>query len=196
MNRRILFLMQKPLEITFRHMDPSPSLEAVVRERAQKLEKFCDEIIGCRVMFEAPHQHHHQGNLYHFRIDLTVPGKEIVVKRSPDDEHAHEDAFVALRDSFDGVRRQLEDYVRIRRGKVKTHEVPAHGRVIHLSTERDYGRLETPDGRDIYFHRNSLIDAEFDDLAIGTKLRFVEETGERGPQASSVFVMGKQHPAP
>jgi ribosomal subunit interface protein len=188
--------MQKPLEITFRHMEPSPALEAVVRERAQKLENFCDEIIGCQVMFEEPHRHHQQGNLYHVRIDLTVPGKEIVVKRSPDDEHAHEDAFVALRDAFDSVRRQLEDYVRIRRGKVKTHEVPAHGRVIRLAPEQNYGRLETPDGREIYFHRNSLIDAEFDDLAIGTELRFVEEAGEKGPQASSVFVIGKHHPVP
>ncbi len=188
--------MQKPLKIIFRHMDSSPALEAAVRERAAKLEKFCDEIIGCQVMIEAPHQHHHQGNLYHFRIDLTVPGKEIVVKRSPDDQHAHEDAFVALRDAFDSVRRQLEDYVRIRRGKVKTHDVPAHGRVSCLMPEQDYGRLATPDGREIYFHRNSLIDAEFDDLAIGTELRFVEETGERGPQASSVFVIGKHHPVP
>jgi ribosomal subunit interface protein len=188
--------MQKPLEITFRHMERSPALEAVVRERAQKLENFCDEIIGCQVMFEEPHRHHQQGNLYHVRIDLTVPGKEIVVKRSPDDEHAHEDAFVALRDAFDSVRRQLEDYVRIRRGKVKTHEVPAHGRVIRLAPEQDYGRLETPDGREIYFHRNSLIDAEFDDLAIGTELRFVEEAGEKGPQASSAFVIGKHHPVP
>jgi ribosomal subunit interface protein len=177
-------------------MEPSPALEAVVRERAAKLEKFCDEIIGCQVMFEEPHRHHHQGNLYHFRIDLTVPGKEIVVRRSPDDEHAHEDAFVALRDAFDSVRRQLEDYVRIRRGKVKTHEVPAHGRVIRLAPEQDHGRLETPDGREIYFHRNSLIDTDFDDLSIGTELRFVEEAGEKGPQASSVFVIGKHHPVP
>ena len=188
--------MQKPLEIIFRHMERSPSLETVVRERVEKLEKFCDEIIGCQVMFEEPHQHHRQGNLYHFRIHLTVPGKEIVVKRSPDDEHAHEDAFVALRDAFDSARRQLEDYVRIRRGKVKTHEIPAHGRVIHLEPERDYGRLETPDGRDIYFHRNSLIGVAIDDLAIGTELRFVEEAGEKGPQASSVFVIGKHHPVP
>ena len=188
--------MQKPLEITFRHMEPSPALEAEVRERVEKLEKFCDDIIGCRVMFEEPHQHHHQGNLYHFRIDLTVPGKEIVVKRSPDDEHAHEDAFVALRDAFDAMRRQLEDYVRKRRGEVKTHEVPPHGRVIQLEPERDFGRLETPDGREIYFHRNSMIGADFDDLVLGTELRFVEESGEKGPQASSVFVVGKHHPGP
>jgi len=188
--------MQKPLEITFRHMDPSPALEAAVRERAEKLEKFCDQIIGCRVVVEAPHKHHHKGNIHHLRIDLTVPGDEIVVQRSPDEQHAYEDPFVAVRDAFDSARRQLEDYVRIRRGKVKTHEHAAHGRITVLEPAQDYGRLETPDGRDIYFHRNSIVDAEFDDLAIGTELRFVEEAGEQGTQASSVFVIGKHHPVP
>lgn len=188
--------MQKPLEITYRHMEPSPALEAVVTERAEKLENFCDEIISCSVIFEAPHKHHHKGNLFHFRIDVTVPGKEIVVKRSPDDEHAHENPYVALRDAFDGIRRQLQDYMRIKRGQVKAHEPSAHGRITVLQPEEDYGRLETPDGRDIYFHRNSLVDADFDDLQIGTELRFIEEAGERGPQASSAYIIGKHHPSP
>jgi len=188
--------MRKPLEITFRHMDPSPALEAVVRERAEKLEKFCDQIIGCQVVVESPHKHHHKGNLHHLRIDVTVPGAEIVVVRSPDEHQAHEDPFVAVRDAFDSVRRQLEDYMRKRRGKVKTHEQAAHGRVTVLEPAQDYGRLETLDGREIYFHRNSLVKADFDDLAIGTELRFVEEAGEKGTQASSVFVIGKHHPVP
>lgn len=177
-------------------MERSPALEAVVQERAGKLEQFCDEIIGCRVMIESPHKHHHKGNLYHLRIDVTVPDDEIVVARSPDEHHAHEDPYVAVRDAFDSVRRQLEDYARKRRGKVKTHEPTAHGCVSVLAPEEDYGRLETPDGRDIFFHRNSLVDAEFDDLAVGTELRFVEEAGEKGPQASSVYVIGKHHPVP
>ena len=188
--------MQKPLEITFRHMAPSPALEAAVRDRAEKLEKFCDQIIGCRIVIESPHKHHHKGNLYHLRIDLTVPGDEIVVRRSPDEEQSYEDPYVAVRDAFDSVRRQLEDYVRVRRGKVKTHEQAAHGQVTVLEPAQDYGRLETPDGRDIYFHRNSVVDADFDDLAIGTELRFVESAGEEGPQASSVIVIGKHHPVP
>jgi ribosomal subunit interface protein len=188
--------MQKPLEITFRHMDPSPALESVVRERAEKLEKFCNEIIGCRVVIESPHKHHHKGNLHHLRIDVTVPGDEIVVQRSPDEDHSHEDPYVVVRDAFDSMRRQLEDYMRIKRGEIKTHEATAHGRVTVLEPEQDFGRLETPDGRDIYFHRNSLVKADFDDLEIGTELRFVEEAGEKGTQASSVFVIGKHHPVP
>jgi len=188
--------MKKQLELTFRHMDPSPALETAVRERVEKLEKFCDQIIGCSVVIESPHKHHHKGNLHHLRIKLTVPGDEIVVQRSPDDNQSHQDPYVVVRDAFDSVRRQLEDYTRKRRGKVKLHEEPAHGRVTVLEPAEDYGRLETLDGRDIYFHRNSLVNADFDDLNIGTELRFVEEAGEKGTQASSVYVIGKHHPVP
>jgi len=188
--------MQKPLEITFRHMDPSPALEHEIRERARRLEHYCPDLIGCKVVVEAPHRHHQQGNLFHFRIDTTVPGKEIVVQRSPDDQHDHEDPYVALRDAFDAMRRQLEDYSRKRRGNVKTHDEAPHGRVSVLVPGEDYGRLHTHDGRDIYFHRNSLVNGDFDDLEIGTELRYVEESGEQGPQATSVHVVGKHHPVP
>lgn len=186
--------MKKPLEITFRHMDVSPALETIVRERAEKLEKFCDQIIGCSVVIESPHKHRHKGNLHRLRIKLTVPGEEIVVQRSPDENHSHEDPYVVVRDAFDSLRRQLEDYTRKRRGEVKLHEEPAHGRVTVLEPAQDYGRLETLDGRDIYFHRNSLVNAEFGDLEIGTELRFIEEAGDKGTQASSVFVIGKLQP--
>ena len=169
--------MQKPLEITFRHMKPSPAMESEVQDRAEDLERFCDEIIGCSVVVEAPHKHHQQGNLFRVRIDVTVPGKEIVVKRSPDEHHAHEDPYVAMRDAFNAMRRQLEDYARERRGKVKHHEETPHGRVSELWPEMDYGRLITADGRDIYFHRNSLVNGKYEDLEIGTELRFTEEAG-------------------
>ena len=177
-------------------MQPSPALDKEIRERVRKLERFCGEIIGCRVIVEAPHKHHHKGNLFHFRISVAVPDQKLVVQRSPDEDHSQEDAFVALRDAFDSMRRQLEDYVRLRRGKVKTHEPVAHGRVILLEPQEDYGKLETPDGREIYFHRNSVVDASFEDLTIGAELRFAEELGERGPQATTVHVVGKHHPVP
>lgn len=113
--------MKKPLEITFRHMDPSPALESQVRQRAEKLERFCDDIIGCSVVIESPHKHHNKGNLHHLRIKLTVPGSEIIVQRSADEEHSHEDPYVVVRDAFDSARRRLEDYVARRRGAVKKH---------------------------------------------------------------------------
>lgn len=113
--------MQIPLQITFRHMDSSEALEAKIREKVATLERFADHIVSCRVTVEAPHQHHHQGQLFNIKIDLTLPGIEIVADRHPDKHHAHEDVYVALRDAFKAARRQLEDYVRKQRGQVKTH---------------------------------------------------------------------------
>lgn len=114
--------MQLPLQITFRNVPPSKAVEAKVRERAEKLERITDNIMACRVTVEAPHKHHYKGSTFQVRIDLTVPGNEIVVSRDPGLNHAHENVYVAVRDAFNAVRRQLEDYVRQRQGKVKHHQ--------------------------------------------------------------------------
>ena len=188
--------MKKPLEITYRHMKPSEALDAAVSKYAAKLEKICDEIVSCTVIFEEPHKHHRKGNLFHFSVVVTVPGRQIVVRQSQDDNHAHEDPYVSLRDAFEGVRRQLQDHMRKRRGDVKRHESPPCGRIIDLQPALDFGRLETPDGREIYFHRNSLVHGDFDELELGTELRFTEEAGDKGPQATSVRIVGKHHPYP
>jgi ribosomal subunit interface protein len=116
--------MQLPVQITFRNMEPSDAVQARIQEWASKLERYHGHIIGCRVMIEAPHRHHHQGKLFHVRIDLTVPDGEVVVKREPADHHAHEDVYVAIRDAFKAAQRRLEDHVRRQRGDVKTHEPP------------------------------------------------------------------------
>ncbi len=185
--------MKLPLEIVFRNLEPSPAIEAKVRERAEKLESFHPAIMSCRVVIEAGHKHHHKGNLYRVRVDVTVPGTELVANREPHQNHAHEDVYVAMRDAFNAMRRQLEEYARRRRGHVKTHEIPPHGHIVELLPEQDFGRIETDDGRLVYFHRNSVLDSDFAQLAVGDEVRFAEEMGERGPQASSVHVEGKHH---
>lgn len=114
--------MQIPLQVSFRHMEPSGAVEADVREKVAKLEHFCDRITSCRVVIEAPHQHQHKGNLYQVRIDITVPGREIAVTHEGPKNHAHEDVYVAVRDAFNAAGRQLEDYARKIRGQVKHHE--------------------------------------------------------------------------
>lgn len=109
--------MQLPLQVSFRHMDRSEEIEALVREKASKLETFADDIVGCRVVVEPAAGHQRNGNPYEVRIDLTVPGEEIVVTRGPGERVDSSDIRVALRESFDSARRQLEDYVRRRRGE-------------------------------------------------------------------------------
>ena len=119
--------MELPLQITFRHMDTSDAVAARIRERAEELERFFDRIMSCRVVVECRHPRRQQGNLFHVRVDLKVPGREIVVGRDPAAHHAHEDVYVAIRDAFDTTRRLLEDHVREARGDVKLHAVPDHG---------------------------------------------------------------------
>ena len=80
--------------------------------------------MSCRVVVEIPHKHKHKGDIFHVKIDITVPQGEVVVSKEPGQNQAHEDVYVAIRDAFDAVRRRLEDYARKQRGDVKTHHVP------------------------------------------------------------------------
>lgn len=185
--------MKLPLEINFRNLAPSEAIEAAVRKRAAKLDRFYGDIMRCRVTIEAPHRHQHKGKLYNVKVDVTVPNDELVISRAPDRDQSRQDVYVAIRDAFDAMARRLEDYVRLRRGHTKTHELPPHGRVSELYPTMDYGRIATSDGRDIYFHRNSLLNTSLDDLAVGDEVRFAEETGDQGPKATSVRLIGKHH---
>ncbi|MEW6647457.1 MAG: HPF/RaiA family ribosome-associated protein [Pseudomonadota bacterium] len=185
--------MQIPLQITFRHMETSPALETRIRERAAELERFHPNLTSCRVVVEQDHGHHHQGNLYRVHVDLTLPGHELIAGRSSPKHQAYEDAHVAVRDAFDSLRRQLEDLARRERREVKQHDAPPHGRISALVPADDRGIITTPDGREIYFHRNSIVNTDYDKLKVGMEVRFAEEMGEHGPQASSVHLIGKHH---
>jgi ribosomal subunit interface protein len=127
--------MRLPLQVTFRNMDRSQALEADIEEKISKLDQFYDHIMSCRVVVEAGHKHHQQGNLFAVSIHLSVPGRELVVSRNPQENQAHEDAYVAVRDAFDALRRQLEDFVSTHRGEVKAHESTARGAEVALPTE-------------------------------------------------------------
>jgi cold shock CspA family protein/ribosome-associated translation inhibitor RaiA len=185
--------MQIPLQISFHGMDPSPPVEARIREKVASLEHFHDRIVGCKVVVEAPHRHHHKGKLYNVRIDLSVPGKDIFIGHTGPLNHAHEDVYVAIRDAFNAAGRLLEDHARRMRGDVKTHMAPEHGKVVRLFP--DYGFAETPDGREVYFHKNSVANGGFDKLEVGSEVRLAIAEGEgvEGAQASTVTPIGKHH---
>ena len=119
--------MKLEVQVTFRDVEPSRGIERAVRDKAAKLDQFYDRITSCRVVVAAPHRHHHKGRLYNVRIDLTVPGGELVVNRDNSQAAAHHDVHVAIRDAFDAARRRVQEYARRRRGEVKTHraEPPA-----------------------------------------------------------------------
>jgi ribosomal subunit interface protein len=111
--------MQVPLQVTLKDMPQSDAVESRIREKAEKLARFYDRIMSCRVVVETPQRHQHQGKLYSVRIDLTVPGAELVANRAQD-----EDVYVAIRDAFVAITRQLEDFARRQRGEVKSHPSP------------------------------------------------------------------------
>lgn len=192
-------------------MAPSEVVEAHIRDAAQKLDEFCDEIMSCRVLVETPHRRHRKGKQHHVRIDLTAPGTEFVIKRAPKlitdkptrfrkppedvelqasrelSKYAvHDDIQLTVRDAFDAARRKLQDYARRRRYAVKLHDGSPHAHVTKLFPEEGFGFLETADGREIYFHQNSVLAPGFIGLEVGTEVHFAEEMGEKGPQATTV----------
>src|SRR2546423_10519600 len=178
--------MQLPLQVTFEGFSHSDAVEAAVRKKAEKLERFSHNIVSCRVAVALPEKHKHQGMLYSVRIDLTIPGRELVSSRKQ-----HEDVYVALRDAFDSMGRMLEETVRKRRREVKAHPLPLHGTVSRLSASEGIGFIRTPDGNEYYFDRDNLVDVDFDQVSTGTQVQFIEELAGEGRQAKRISV-GRQ----
>lgn len=203
--------MEIPARITFAGVRPSPALEAYIQERVALLEKFYGRIIGCRVHVRMPHRRQQAGQRFQVRIDITVPGGEIAVTHAPtlygalQDLEArrvtkeaelgavHRFARVAVREAFAEAKRRLQAFAERQRGDVKSHEMPGHGEVIDLSPDGMSGFIRSSDGREIYFHRNSVLGNAFGRLREGTRVAFVEEAGDQGPQASTVRLLGKRH---
>jgi cold shock CspA family protein/ribosome-associated translation inhibitor RaiA len=202
--------MKSQLQITFRNMEPSKEIEEWIRAQAAKLDLLYSQLMGCRVMVEIPHRHHRKGSPYHIRIDLTVPQGEIVVKREPSlsaqarhlgereiKKHAevkipHKNLRIAIDEAFKAAGRRLQDYARRQRGDTKSHAPIPEARVSKIFPREGYGFLTSDDGREIYFHKNSVIGRAFSHLKVGAAVRFVEEAGDKGPQASTVRVVPEQ----
>lgn len=202
--------MKSELQITYRNMEPSTEVEKWIRAEAAKLDTLYSRVMGCRVAIEVPHRHHRKGSPYHIRIDLTVPHREIVVKREPSlnararhlgereiKKHAevkipHKNLRIAIDEAFKAAGRRLQDYARRQRGDTKSHAPLPEARVSKILPHEGYGFLTSDDGREIYFHKNSVLGRAFSQLKVGTPVRFVEEPGAKGPQASTVRIVTKQ----
>ena len=181
--------MQTQPQVSFDDLPVDEAVRDAALEHVAQLERQSDRITGCHIVVAQPHRHHREGRLYSVRVDLVVPGGEIVVNRDHHLDHAHEDVYVALRDAFDAARRRLEDHVPRMRGVEKSHAARAHGRVSQFFPLQGYGFIETPEGREIYFHRHAISDPEFHAVDIGSPVFFSEEEGDDGPQASAVHLV-------
>jgi cold shock CspA family protein/ribosome-associated translation inhibitor RaiA len=193
-----------PLQITVRNIQHSEAVDAQIREEVAKLEEFFDHLIHCRVVVEMPHHHQARGNPFHVQIRLEVPGTELIVSHQPnlhsnsvdmeetkhhkglELEGAHKDLYLTIHDAFRKARRQLQEHIQRHRREVKQHTELPMGRVTRLFPKEGYGFLETFDGREVYFHCNSVLEDRFASLEVGSPVEFLEETGEKGPQASTV----------
>lgn len=180
--------MTIPLQISFSGLASSSALRARIEREAQKLGKFQDRIVGCQVTVTGRSGRRRHGGLFAVRLQISMPGaRDIVVDRNPPEDHAHEDAYVAVRDVFNAARRRLQDQHRRMEGKVKLHAPPSEGRVTRLHDD-GYGFIECPDGREVYFHRNALRNAQFGRLRKGAAVRFTETETDGRIQAAAVHV--------
>ncbi len=116
--------MPLSIQITWRDIEPSAALGARIRELAQRLAKVDAEIIHCHVIIALPHKHSHRGRIYEVRIEVTTPGAHLIAQHEHPERHSHEDPYVAVRDAFQAMRRQLKDREKKRRQDT-TRPVPA-----------------------------------------------------------------------
>lgn len=188
--------MQKTIQIAIRDLSHADTVRSEIEKAADALERFHDRITSIHVSVREPDHRHRTGGILEVHVTVKVPGHgDILVMRRADDKPERSLLNVAVREAFAEARRQLQDAVRKMRGDVKTHVEPDLGKVVRIFPDRDYGFIQTADGREVYFHRNSLVSANFDKLAAGTQVRFVESLdGDKGPQASTVHVVHKGQP--
>jgi cold shock CspA family protein/ribosome-associated translation inhibitor RaiA len=204
--------MLLPVQVTFRNIQDMAGLEEMVKKEAAKLERFYDRITSCRVVVERP-QRAKSGKLFHVRIDLGLPTGELVIKHTPtlhgtlqdikteksrreaESVLVHKTPQRAIREAFREMRRRLQDYSRRQEGFVKNIPKLAEGEVKEIFPKEGYGFLETTDDREIYFNEASVLHGHFDRLRAGTRVRFAEEMGDKGPQASTVNVVHPRNQA-
>lgn len=179
--------MQSPVQIQFINMDSSEAVEAAIHKWVNKLDEAYPDIMTCRVRIEAPSMKKQKGGLYSTRLEIKIPGHEIVINRTPEQRQSHTDAYVSIRDAFKSAQRKLESHVKKIQGKVKFHEEHfENGSIDSLYPDTDSGWIESSDGRKIYFHRNSCLAIDFDELTPGMKVKYIEHEDSEEPRASSV----------
>ena len=188
--------MQTPIEVTFEHCESSPEIWAEIAKQAKRLEKFGPLVTSCRVAIGRPNARRRSGDLFAVHLHIALPErKDVVVDRTHGDAPEREHALVAIREAFDAAVRQVEEAAREMRGPIKTRLAQAHGRVTKFLAGEDCGFIETAEGREVYFHRDAVLDGAFDRLRVGAEVWFVEEQGAKGPQATTVRLVDKRRPA-
>ncbi len=188
--------MKVPPEITFRNVDKTNAIDALINEKIGKLEQVCDYISSCHIIIEKIHDRPRSGSPYRVRIDITVPpGHELVAESNPPDVNQYPSVEAVIRDAFNAATRQLRKLTKQQnesdKAKTHNHAEETTALVTKLFPEEGYGFIRTLDGQEVYFHRNSVLHDDFDRIEIGTGVHCFVDMGEEGPQASTVKIVDK-----
>jgi cold shock CspA family protein/ribosome-associated translation inhibitor RaiA len=180
--------MNIPLEVVFRGVERTSDINEIIEKRTEKLQHLCGHIISLRIAVEKPQLYQDRGNPYRIRLDLRVPpGHELVVRRESSQGDMHDSLPMMLRLAFDAAERQVRKLRAKQRYDVKRHfDTWSMGTVVKKFDDNDYGFIKATGDRDVYFHKNSLLKGDFEKLAVGTVVKFTEEEGANGPQATTV----------
>ncbi len=182
--------MQTPVQIDFKGFNAVESQRTAISKHLAELESMFDRIVAGRIAIRGPGKHHITGGPYEISVRLKLPdGREVDVSRASGADERYSDFDFALGDAFRRAQRQLRDQVERMQGEVKSTTEQPVGKVARLL--EDHGFLESDQGQEIYFHRNSVLNGSFAKLRLGMRVNYVEEQGEKGPQASTVKLLGK-----
>lgn len=183
--------MQTPAQIELEGVQETPELQASIDQHFAELENRFGRLTAGRVVVKGPGDHHRTGGQFQVSIRLALPdGREVNVGRTPKQDDRYTDLTFAVDNAFKRARRQLQDRARLMRGQTKQHESQPVGTVVRIDPSGEFGFLESADGREIYFNRSSVLDGA-SNITVGTRVSYVEEIGEKGPQASTVKTLGK-----
>ena len=179
--------MRRPLQITFQDIPNDPLARELIEEKVAKLEMVSPDLQGVRVVVGAPHQRHRARNRFTVRVEMTVPGRELIRSRAQGDHPATENLFVAIREAFQTAERQLVSFRRNRFESLRAPQVrrPA-GRIIRIFSYEGFGFLLSEDGREVYFEKGAVAKNQFAALQVGQWVHFAEAEGQAGPRASRV----------
>jgi len=177
-------------QVSFQNLEHSDAVERDILEKVEHLHQLHPRLAGCRVVVDAPHRDKKKGRIYEVRIDMSVPGKDISVTREAGLNHAHEDIYVAIRDSFDAAKRLLDDRERkMDAHRTKRHPEVRHGKLARIFKEDGYAFIECEDGHEVYFDRDSLTKNVWPRLEVGCNLRFKQLDGDKGPYGIQITLL-------
>ena len=173
--------------ISYHNLDPSPAVDGIVHRRTEKLERLFDRIIGCDVALEALQRQKRHGRTVRAHLVVHLPGPDLSVERTVAQGSAQDDLILAVNRAFSAAEKMLKRHKKVMGHiEVKHHPPVLHGEITLIERELGHGWLRADDGREVYFQKDALNGGDWASLSIGTRLRFREMQGDKGPYATGV----------